>query len=95
MSGAGFLRTMRRITLPLLRPQLVAAWFLVFMPAFCEVTMSILLPGPDSRVIGTALFELQEYNNPPGAAVLAMVVLVVVLGGNTALRVATRGKVGL
>jgi iron(III) transport system permease protein len=95
LSGAGWGRTMKHVTLPLLAPNLIAAWFLVFMPAFSEVTMSILLAGPDTRVVGTLLFELQTYGDPPGAAVLAMIVLVLVLGGNTALRVVSRGKMGL
>ncbi|TNE91608.1 MAG: iron ABC transporter permease [Deltaproteobacteria bacterium] len=95
IAGAGWGTTMAKITGPLLLPNLVAAWFLVFMPAFSEVTMSILLSGPDTRVVGTLLFELQTYGDPPSAAVLAMVVTVLVLGGNAGLRVMSRGKVGL
>ncbi|MCO4743874.1 MAG: iron ABC transporter permease [Proteobacteria bacterium] len=95
ISGAGWGTTMAKITGPLLAPNLVAAWFLVFMPAFSEVTMSILLSGPDTRVVGTLLFDLQTYGDPPSAAVLAMVVTVLVLGGNAGLRLLSRGKVGL
>lgn len=95
MSGAGWGTTTARITLPLLGPNLVAAWFLVFMPAFSEVTMSILLAGPDTRVVGTLLFDLQTYGDPPSAAVLAVVVTGLVLGGNAALRTVSRGRVGL
>lgn len=95
MSGAGFATTLLRITGPLLSANLVASWFLVFLPAFTEVTMSILLAGPDSRVVGTLLFDLQTYGDPPAAAVLAMVVVVLVLGGNGAIRLATRGRIGI
>ena len=95
MSGAGFVDTLRRVTGPLLRPNLVAAWFLVFMPAFSEVTMSILLAGPDTRVVGTLLFDLQTYGDPPSAAVLAVVLTAIVLLGNGAVRLASRGRVGL
>lgn len=95
LSGAGFLRTLWRITAPLLRPDLVAAWFLVFMPAFSEVTLSILLQGPDTRVVGTLLFDLQTYGDPPSAAVLAVVVTVIVLGGNGLLRLVSGGRLGL
>jgi iron(III) transport system permease protein len=90
MSGAGFGTTLRTVTLPLLRPTLVAAWLLVFVPAFSEVTMSILLSGPDTRVVGTLLFDLQTYGDPPSAAVLAVVVTAIVLAGNAALRLAAR-----
>lgn len=95
LSGAGFLTTLGRITAPLLRPDLVGAWFLVFMPAFSEVTLSILLQGPGTRVVGTLLFDLQTYGDPPSAAVLAVVVTVTVLGGNGLLRLVSGGKLGL
>jgi iron(III) transport system permease protein len=94
-SGAGFLATLSRVMLPLLRPNLVAGWFLVFVPAFTEVTMSILLAGPETRVVGTLLFDLQTYGDPPSAAVLAMVVTAIVLAGSTGVRIATGGRVGI
>jgi iron(III) transport system permease protein len=95
MSGAGFATTLWRVGLPLLRPELAAGWFLVFLPAFSEVTLSILLRGPGTQVVGTLLFDLQTYGDPPAAAVLAVVVTFIVLGGNAALRLATRGRLGL
>jgi iron(III) transport system permease protein len=78
--GASALRTVRRITLPLLVPTLAASWILVFLPAFTEVTMSVLLSGPQTRVVGAVLFELQTYGDPPGAAALGVVVSVLVVG---------------
>jgi len=95
MSGAGFAATMRRVVAPLLAPNLIASWFLVFLPAFTEVTMSILLAGPDSKVVGTLLFDLQTYGDPPAAAVLAVIVVAMVLAGNVAIRLASRGRVGI
>jgi iron(III) transport system permease protein len=82
VSGAGFGQVMVRIVGPLLRPQLVAGWFLVFGAAFSEVTMSLLLAGPDTRVVGGLLFDLQTYGDPPSAAVLAVVVAGVALGAS-------------
>jgi iron(III) transport system permease protein len=82
------------ITWPMLRPNLVAAWFLVFMPAFTEVTLSILLAGPETRVVGTLLFDLQTYGDPPSAAVLAVVVTAVVLAGNASLQLAGARRAG-
>lgn len=80
MSGAGFWSTIARIWLPLLRPGMLASWFLIFMPAFSELTMSILLVGPGTETVGTALFYLQEYGDPSSASVLAVLILVFVLG---------------
>lgn len=80
MSGAGFLSTFARIWFPLLRPGMLASWFLIFMPAFSELTMSVLLVGPGTETVGTALFYLQEYGDPPAASVLAVLILVFILG---------------
>ncbi len=90
ISGAGPFASFRNITGPLLLPTMLTSWWLVFLPAFTEVTMSILLAGPSHRVVGTLLFDLQTYGDPPLAAVLAMVVLGIALTGNTLLRSLTR-----
>ncbi len=95
LSGATWAGTLRRITLPLLSADLAAAFFLVWIPAFSEVTMSILLTGPDTPVVGTLLFHLQTYGDPPAAAVLAVLVMALVLGGNLLLRRLTGGRLGL
>jgi iron(III) transport system permease protein len=59
---------------------MLASWFLIFMPAFSELTMSVLLVGPGTETVGTALFYLQEYGDPSSASVLAMLILLFVLG---------------
>lgn len=95
ISGAGFGGSLWRIGLPLVRSEVSAGWFLVFIAAFSEVTLSILLRGPETQVVGTLLFDLQTYGDPPSAAVLAVVITAVVLGGNAIVRVASRGRLGL
>jgi iron(III) transport system permease protein len=79
ISGAGFFTTFRTIWLPLLRPAILAGWFLVFMPAFGELTMSVLLVGPGTDTVGTVLFALQEYADPPSASVVAVLILAFIL----------------
>lgn len=86
IAGAGWGRTLKDVTLPLLAPALGTAWFLVFVPSFCEVTLSVLLRGPRTEVLGTLLFYLQSYADPQSAAVLAMVVAGVLLGGMALMR---------
>lgn len=95
ISGASWGRTLRDVVAPLLAPGLVASWFLVAMPAFSEITMSILLFGPRTPVVGTVLFNLQAYADPPAAAVLAVVLTAVVLAASAAVRVFSGGRVGL
>ena len=86
VAGTTAVGAWRRVTLPLLRADVGTAWLLVFLPAVSEVTLAILLCGPESRVLGAALFELQTYGDPPGAAVLSVLTAAVVLAGNAALR---------
>ena len=81
VAGASWARTQLSIVLPLLRPALIAGWVLVFAASFCEVSMSVLLRGPGTEVLGTRLFELLSYGSPQQAAVLAMIVVGVVLAG--------------
>lgn len=97
VAGANSFQIMTRIWLPLLRPFLVAGFFLVFMPAFSELTMSVLLTGPGNETIGTLIFQLQEYGDASGggAAVLAFVVLILIIFINSSLKILTKGKYGL
>ena len=97
MSGATWSQTMWTIWLPLLMPALVASWFLVFMPALSEMTMTLLLTGPGLETIGTLTFQLQEYADASGggASVLALVVIIAVIAINTLVKKLSRGKYGL
>jgi iron(III) transport system permease protein len=67
MSGAGWLTTMRRILLPLLRPGIVAAWLLLFITFMREVSMSMLLARNGTETLSSALFSLLG-NDPTGAS---------------------------
>jgi iron(III) transport system permease protein len=84
VSGASFVTTFRTIWLPLLWPAIAGGWFLVFMPAFGELTMSVLLVGPGTDTVGTVLFALQEYADPPSASVVAVLILAFILAAYTA-----------
>lgn len=97
VSGASWLTTLQKIWMPLLQPSLVAAWFLIFMPAFSELTMTVLLSGPGMETLGTLIFQLQEYADPTGgsAAVLAVLVIALVIAMNQIVKVVSRGKYGL
>jgi iron(III) transport system permease protein len=97
ISGASWLTTMRTIWFPLMKPALVASFFLVFMPAFSELTMTILLTGPGLETLGTFIFQLQEYGDASGggAAVLALLIITTVFILNTLVRVLSKGKYGL
>ena len=53
--GASWVYQMRTVTLPLLRPGLVAAWLLIFIASVRELGVSVFLMGPHSKVIAPAI----------------------------------------
>ena len=59
-SGASWSNAMRRITLPLLTPSFLGGWVFVFLLSAKELSMSILLAGPQTPVVSVAIFELWE-----------------------------------
>lgn len=97
VAGASWMQTLLRIWIPLLKPSLVAAFFLVFMPVLSELTMTVILTGPGLETIGTLIFQLQEYADASGggASVLALVVVLAVLAINESVKKLSGGRYGL
>src|SRR5947207_8744969 len=57
MCGASWGYRIRTVTVPLLRPGLIAAWLLLFVASVRELGASILLMGPNAKVITPAIVE--------------------------------------
>jgi iron(III) transport system permease protein len=57
MCGASWGYRIRTVTLPLLRPGVIAAWLLLFVAAVRELGASILLTGPNAKAITPAIVE--------------------------------------
>ena len=55
--GAGRIRQLRSVTMPLLKPGVIAVWILLFLASVRELGASIFLAGPDSRVIAPAIVQ--------------------------------------
>jgi iron(III) transport system permease protein len=58
MSGAPLLTVLRRIVVPLMAPALASGWIYVFLLSVKELSVAMLLYGPQSRVVSVAMFEL-------------------------------------
>ncbi|MEO1441553.1 MAG: iron ABC transporter permease, partial [Chloroflexota bacterium] len=67
-----------------------AGWFLAFMPALTELTMSALLFSPGNETLGQVVFSLNQEGQVNLTAALAFVVTVSVLLLHTLIRVLTR-----
>ncbi|MBA2719393.1 MAG: iron ABC transporter permease [Chloroflexi bacterium] len=70
-SGAGPAAALRTVVVPLLRPSLIAAWLIVFLFAFHELTMSALLYGPRTATLSVVVLNAQQLGDPTVSAALA------------------------
>jgi iron(III) transport system permease protein len=77
ISGASWLRTMRSVMVPLLRPALASAFILLFVSFLKEYASALFLVSRGSEVIGTTMIELWRQGNSGPVAALASVQLVI------------------
>ena len=63
-SGAGKLRILRRITLPLIWPAIAAVWIWVLAHALRELSSALFLQGRDNKVIPTLLWDYWSGGEP-------------------------------
>ena len=71
--GAPWWYQMRTVTLPLLRPGLVAAWLLIFIASVRELGVSIFLMGPNSKVIAPAIVNSWLSSSSELSAAMALI----------------------
>jgi iron(III) transport system permease protein len=90
--GATHLESLRDITMALIRPGMVAGFFLIFLPAMRELTTSVLLYGPYTRTLGVAIYSINAEGNITQAAALSAITIIIIMLGNLALRYVTRDR---
>src|SRR5262249_8240031 len=90
MCGAPWGYRIRTVTVPLLRPGLLAAWLLLFIASVRELGASILLMGPHSKVITPSIVESWFATSSELTAALALIQTVVVALAVTLLVAVTR-----
>jgi iron(III) transport system permease protein len=73
--GAGRLRVLRDITAPLARSGIIAAWCFIFIGVIRELSASIILFTPNTKVISVVIFDLKEEGQFGAIAVLGLVML--------------------
>ncbi|QIQ20798.1 ABC transporter permease [Zophobihabitans entericus] len=85
-SGASMWQSLKDIVIPLVRPGMVAAFFLIFLPALRELTVSVMLYGPSTRTIGVAIYTLNEDGETVYSAALAGIALIIIVFGQTVIK---------
>ena len=88
--GATMWQTLKDIVLPLVRPGMLASFFLIFLPSLRELTVSIMLYAPTTRTIGVAIYTLNEDGETVVSAALAGIALILIIVGQTLINRFTR-----
>jgi iron(III) transport system permease protein len=73
--GAGRLRILRDVTAPLARSGIIAAWCFIFIGVVRELSASIILFTPATKVMSVVIFDLKEEGQFGAIAVLGIVML--------------------
>ena len=71
--GAGWLYQMRTVTLPLLKPGILAAWLLIFMACVRELGVSVFLMGPNAKVIAPSIVAAFASSGTELTAAMALI----------------------
>ena len=81
--GATMWQSLKDIVIPLVRPGMISAFFLIFLPALRELTVSIMLYAPTTRTIGVAIYTLNEDGETVMSTALAGIALILIVVGQT------------
>jgi iron(III) transport system permease protein len=79
ITGASWLTAIRRILVPLSRPGLLVAFLLVFIPAFGELSATILLYTGGTETIAVAIYRLNDLGQLEVVSALAVFTIGVIL----------------
>jgi iron(III) transport system permease protein len=80
VAGAGFLRRLRDVILPVMAPVAAAGAILVFLTAFNELTLSALLWSSGAETLGVVVFSFEQGGESSYAAALSLLTIGVTLG---------------
>jgi iron(III) transport system permease protein len=75
--GANRLLSLKDVTAPLARSGLIAAWSFIFIGVIRELSASILLFAPTSKVVSVVIFDLKEEGQVGVISVLGILLLAV------------------
>jgi iron(III) transport system permease protein len=77
--GAGPVTALRTVIVPLLWPAIAAAWAIVFLFAFHELTMSTLLYGPGSETLAVVILNLRQLGDVTVTSAMAVMLTALVV----------------
>ncbi|MPZ45125.1 MAG: ABC transporter permease subunit [Betaproteobacteria bacterium] len=80
MAGASWLTTLKRVTIPLLKPGIFAGWILLFIIFLRELSISIILYTTGTETLSVGVYYLANFENEPLTCALSVAQTVVLLG---------------
>lgn len=78
--GANWIQTFKNITLPLLKPGIIAGWILLFVSFTRELSASMLLYSPRLEVISVAIYDMHYDGNFRALSALSFLQILLALG---------------
>src|SRR5213593_2472958 len=78
-AGARWWPTFWRVTVPLLRPALMAAWIYVFIVSMRELSSGVLLYSSQSVVLAIRIFDMRDSGQYTAIAALSVMMIVVLV----------------
>jgi iron(III) transport system permease protein len=91
LCGAGGLKVLRAIVLPLTMPAIAATWIYVFMHAIRDLSTAILLSGADNSIVAVVMLDLWNNGEVPQVAALSIIIAVVMTAlGAAFMKLSTR-----
>jgi iron(III) transport system permease protein len=92
MSGAGYGTVFYRIAIPLMAPALAAAWVSVFLSSVRELTVAVLLVGPNSGVVSSTIYSMWNHGDLTGMSAFSVTATVVFVALAYTFRRASLGR---
>ncbi|AOX18594.1 spermidine/putrescine ABC transporter permease (plasmid) [Kozakia baliensis] len=77
LHGATLWQTVRRVTLPALRPSLVAAGLIAFLFSFDEAVIALFIAGDKATTLPLAIYKYIQFRTDPQVAALSVLVVLV------------------
>lgn len=75
--GAGWWRTFLQITLPLIRPGVIAGAVFAFIISFDELVVTLFLAGPDMTTLPVRIYTFVEFSSEPTISAISTALIVV------------------
>jgi putative spermidine/putrescine transport system permease protein len=78
--GASSLQVFWRVTLPLIRPGIIAGGVIAFLISFDETTISLFIVSVKTSTLPTEIYRYLEYSTDPQIAALSVVLILISVG---------------